>query len=261
VPSWIHPDMMEASFDKLDSQKVQYAKMLSYHKMCRWNSGLFYHHPALANYTWYWRVEPNVQYSTQVKSSNCSFFCEVDYDVFRFMELNDKTYGFVINIYDSPASIQSLWPTTLEYLALYPNSVHPNSAIEWVTDSSRRPGHNHAANGYSTCHFWSNFEIGNLNFWRSQRYQSYFDYLDRQGGFFYERWGDAPVHSVALGLFEDKRKIHWFHDIGIQFFEMTVLTTSQDIIIFLTLIVLRVRNVVDAKLESFSVIPCAKVIY
>ena len=66
VPSWIHPDMMQASFDKLDSEKVQYAKMLSYHKMCRWNSGLFYKHPALANYTWYWRVEPNVQYSLPV---------------------------------------------------------------------------------------------------------------------------------------------------------------------------------------------------
>ena len=171
------------------------------------------------------------------------------------MELNDKTYGFVINIYDSPQSIQSLWPTTLEYLALYPDAVHPNSAMEWLTDSSRRPNHNHAANGYSTCHFWSNFEIGNLNFWRGERYQSYFDYLDRQGGFFYERWGDAPVHSVALGLFEDKRKIHWFHDIGIPFFEMTVLTSSQDIIIFLTLIVRRVRNVADAMLESFSVIP------
>ena len=143
-----------------------------------------------------------------------SFFCDIDYDVFRFMELNDKTYGFVINIYDSPQSIPSLWPTTEEYLALHPDAIHPNSAIEWLTDSTRRPGHHRDANGYSTCHFWSNFEIGNLNFWRGERYQNFFDYLDRQGGFFYERWGDAPVHSIGLGLFEDKKKIHWFHDIG-----------------------------------------------
>ena len=131
------------------------------------------------------------------------------------MELNDKTYGFVINIYDSPQSIATLWPTTQEYLSLHPDAIHPNSAVEWLTDSTHRPGHNRAAHGYSTCHFWSNFEIGNLNFWRGERYQSYFDYLDRQGGFFYERWGDAPVHSIGLGLFEDKKKIHWFHDIGI----------------------------------------------
>jgi mannosyltransferase len=53
---------MQASFDKLDAQNVKYANMLSYHKMCRWNSGMFFKHPALQNYTWYWRVEPNVQY-------------------------------------------------------------------------------------------------------------------------------------------------------------------------------------------------------
>lgn len=53
-----------------------------------------------------------------------------------------------------------------------------------------------------------------MDFWRSKPYEDYFEHLDRAGGFFYERWGDAPVHSVALGLFLDKSKIHWFRDIG-----------------------------------------------
>ena len=66
------------------------------------------------------------------------------------------------------------------------------------------------AHGYSTCHFWSNFEIADMEFWRSKAYEEYFAYLDRAGGFFYERWGDAPVHSIALALFEDKSKIHWY---------------------------------------------------
>lgn len=70
------------------------------------------------------------------------------------------------------------------------------------------------ANGYSTCHFWSNFEIADMSFWRSQAYEDYFNHLDRAGGFFYERWGDAPVHSIALGLMEDKNKIHFFDDVG-----------------------------------------------
>lgn len=130
------------------------------------------------------------------------------------MEDNNKTYGFVINIYDSPQSIRSLWPTTVEFLSEHPEYVHPNSAFEWVTDSEKRPQHNAIAGGYSTCHFWSNFEIGDMDFWRSKVYQDYFEYLDRSGGFFYERWGDAPVHSIGLGLFLDKNKIHWFKDIG-----------------------------------------------
>ncbi|CCX12897.1 glycolipid 2-alpha-mannosyltransferase-domain-containing protein [Pyronema domesticum] len=205
IPSWIDPELMSESADLLVENGVQYARMNSYHQMCRWNSGRFYHHPALQNYRWYWRVEPGVH-----------FFCDIDYDVFRYMEDNDKSYGFVINIYDSPESIETLWPQTLEFLAEHPEYIHPNNAMGWLTDSKNRPEHNRKANGYSTCHFWSNFEIADMGFWRGEAYEAYFKHLDRAGGFFYERWGDAPVHSIGLGLFEDKDKIHWFRDIGYQ---------------------------------------------
>lgn len=55
----------------------------------------------------------------------------------------------------------------------------------------------------------TNMLTGSNSFWRSDIYQQYFDHLDKSGGFFYERWGDAPVHSIALGLFESAKKIHW----------------------------------------------------
>ncbi|PKS10802.1 hypothetical protein jhhlp_002559 [Lomentospora prolificans] len=205
VPSWINHDLQEASANLLKDNGVQYASMTSYHQMCRWNSGMFYKHPALKDVQYYWRVEPKVH-----------FFCDVDYDVFRYMQDNNKTYGFTINLYDDPKSIETLWPETLKFLAANPDAIAENNAMPWLTDSIRRPGHNSKANGYSTCHFWSNFEIGDMTFWRSKTYEDYFNHLDRAGGFFYERWGDAPVHSIALGLFEDANRIHWFRDIGYQ---------------------------------------------
>ena len=183
----------------LKEQDIQYGNLVSYHQMCRWNSGMFYKHPALAIYRYYWRVEPNVR-----------FFCDVDYDVFRYMEDHNKTYGFTINLYDDPKSIPTLWPETEKFIAAHPEYIHDNNAMDWLTDKERRPSHNHKANGYSTCHFWSNFEVADMNVWRSQAYEDYFNHLDRAGGFFYERWGDAPVHSIALGLFEDKSRIHWY---------------------------------------------------
>ncbi|MCJ1315921.1 hypothetical protein MMC15_001241 [Xylographa vitiligo] len=198
VPSWINDALMEESARMLTEQGTQYANLVSYHKMCRWNSGMFYKHPALANTRYYWRVEPKVH-----------FFCDVDYDIFRYMEDHNKTYGFTINLYDDPVSIPTLWPETEKFLAAHPEYLHKNNAMDWVTDSERRPAHNKKANGYSTCHFWSNFEIADMQVWRSRAYEDYFNHLDRAGGFFYERWGDAPVHSIALGLFEDKSKIHW----------------------------------------------------
>ena len=199
VPSWINNDLFEESAEILKEQEIQYGNLVSYHQMCRWNSGLFYHHPALKNTRYYWRVEPKVH-----------FFCDVDYDVFRYMADHNKTYGFTISLYDAPQSIPTLWPETLKFLAAHPEYESANNAREWLTDSKRRPDHNIKANGYSTCHFWSNFEIADMDFWRGKVYQDYFEHLDRAGGFFYERWGDAPVHSIALGLFEDASKIHWY---------------------------------------------------
>lgn len=207
VPEWINEDLYQESVHVLKSQGVQYMDKKSYHQMCRWNSGFFYKHPALINTKWYWRVEPHVH-----------FFCDIDYDVFRWMETHNKTYGFTVNLFDSPESISGLWPETIKFISdpAHNQYQHPNNAVKWLRDGTHRPENFKKANGYSTCHFWSNFEIGNMEFWRSPAYEEYFNHLDRAGGFFYERWGDAPVHSIALGLFEDKSKIHWFRDIGYQ---------------------------------------------
>ena len=53
-----------------------------------------------------------------------------------------------------------------------------------------------------------------MDFWRSPAYQAYFAFLESRGGFYYERWGDAPVHSIAVALFAPKTAIHFFRDIG-----------------------------------------------
>jgi mannosyltransferase len=122
---------------------------------------------------------------------------------------HNKTYGFTLNIYDDANTLPSLWPETMSFLEAHPEYLSTDNSLTWLTDSSRRPGLTATANGYSTCHFWSNFEIGDLDFWRAEAYEAFFTHLDQAKGFFYERWGDAPVHSVALGLFADNANIHW----------------------------------------------------
>lgn len=67
---------------------------------------------------------------------------------------------------------------------------------------------------YNLCHFWSNFEIAKTEIFTSPLYQEYFQRLDQSGGFYKERWGDAPVHSLAVALMLDVDDIHYFRDIG-----------------------------------------------
>lgn len=73
-----------------------------------------------------------------------------------------------------------------------------NDSLSFVSDDGK---------GYNLCHYWSNFEIIDLSFTRSQAYNSYFETLDKDGGFFYERWGDAPVRSIAASLMLNSSEI------------------------------------------------------
>lgn len=202
-PDFINDEKYAQGISYLKEKGIGYANKESYHNMCRYYSGKFYNHPRLQQYKWYWRFEPGTR-----------FFCDIDYDVFKFMESSNNTYGFTINLYDAEHSLTSIWPKTLDFVKRHPHYVNPNGSFKWLTENLQCPEKTKTTQGYSTCHFWSNFEIGNMDFFRGEAYSEWFDMLDKDGGFYYERWGDAPVHSIGLGLFEDKNKIHWFRDIG-----------------------------------------------
>jgi alpha 1,2-mannosyltransferase len=60
LPDWIDENRFMNSLEYLGTIGVGKGWMVSYHHMCRWNSGFFYKHPILKNYDWYWRIEPDV---------------------------------------------------------------------------------------------------------------------------------------------------------------------------------------------------------
>ncbi|KAI8636502.1 glycolipid 2-alpha-mannosyltransferase-domain-containing protein [Parasitella parasitica] len=191
VPDHVNETVMNSQLADYAARNIMYGGSLSYRHMCRFNSGFFYRHPLLAEYDYYWRVEPDV-----------SFFCDLDYDPFKFLKDNSKEYGFTITLKEIPETIPSLWEHTLKF-------AHQQGLNTTLLRFFGSP-----SGGYNLCHYWSNFEIASLNLWRDDRYQKYFDYLDNTGNFFYERWGDAIVHSLAAGLFLNKSQVHFFNDIG-----------------------------------------------
>lgn len=114
---------------------------------------------------------------------------------FLFMEANNKTYSFTIAIFEYQRTIESLWPTVQSFVRENPDSLAPNNALNFLVDENDING------PYNLCHFWSNFEIADMRFWRSKVYQDFFNYLDATGNFFYERWGGTQVLSLQDGLY------------------------------------------------------------
>ncbi|KAJ8657512.1 hypothetical protein O0I10_006814 [Lichtheimia ornata] len=195
VPSWIDDEKAAMERKKMEENDILYGGSLAYRHMCRFESGFFYRHPLMEEYDYYWRVEPNVE-----------FYCDLDYDPFLFMQENNKKYGWTIALLELESTVPTLWSTVKSFMKEYPELVPKNNVMDFVS--------NDGGYSYNLCHFWSNFEIGDLNFLRGEAYSTFFDYLDKAGGFFYERWGDAPVHSIAASLFLSKDEIHFFDDIG-----------------------------------------------
>lgn len=193
-PEWIDQDYAAWCRKDFIKANVIYGGSESYRHMCRFESGFFYRHPLMNDYRYYWRVEPDTKYH-----------CDVNYDVFKFMRQNNYKYSFTIALLEFPITVQTLWNHTVRFLSEHPEFKNPNSLSDFILDEN---------GNYNFCHFWSNFEIADMDFWRGEAYSKYFDYLDQSGGFFYERWGDAPVHSLAASLFLDKDEIHFFEDIG-----------------------------------------------
>ena len=79
---------------------------------------------------------------------------------------------------------------------------------------STEPGHGNlqnvdpeAMNGeiYNMCHFWSNFEIAKLDWFRSKEYEEFFDMMDKSGGFWMERVCTLPFQHARDEHITDDR--------------------------------------------------------
>ncbi|KAK4494188.1 hypothetical protein PRZ48_014486 [Zasmidium cellare] len=194
-PDFIDQEKAKKVREDMHERKIIYGDSVSYRHMCRYESGFFFRHPLMLEYEWYWRVEPSIE-----------LYCDIAYDPFKFMADNKKKYSFVLSLYEYVETIPTLWDSVKKFIKQHPEHIAENNSMEFLSDDGGVT--------YNHCHFWSNFEIGNLNWLRSKAYVEYFDFLDKEGGFFYERWGDAPIHSIAAGLMLPKEEIHFFNDIA-----------------------------------------------
>ncbi|KAI4949107.1 hypothetical protein J4E91_005571 [Alternaria rosae] len=211
-PEWIDQDRAKKSMQDMKSRGIQYGGQESYHHMCRFQSGFFYDHPALLPYKYYWRVEPSI-----------SFTCAITYDPFVEMARHKKRYGYTTALWERGQTVPSLF----RKLSLFKNEYSIPTSTLWTAmiDASWMPwpfrrmlaalrNRDERGDLWNMCHFWSNFEIADMDFFRGDAYRAVFDYLDRDGGFYYERWGDAPVHSLAAAMLLQPQELHHFSKRG-----------------------------------------------
>ncbi|KAH0285185.1 alpha-1,2 mannosyltransferase [Aureobasidium namibiae CBS 147.97] len=234
-PDWVDHNVAKEGIRKQGDAAIMYGGMESYHHMCRFYSGFFYKHELLQKYDWYWRVEPEIKY-----------FCDITYDPFIHMERNNKTYGFTIAVKELKETVPNIFryasaykrvnnitSTNLWDMFLEPKPEKPADELPKDDPKYKKPlpedilrtepgagtipdvdPESMEGETYNMCHYWSNFEIARLDWFRSKEYEDFFQMMDRSGGFWMERWGDAPIHSLAAGVLLNVSQVHYFRDIG-----------------------------------------------
>jgi len=215
-PDWVDHEVAREGIRKQGDAAIMYGGMESYHHMCRFYSGFFYQHELLHKYEWYWRLEPEIKY-----------FCDITYDPFIEMAQHNKTYGFTIAVKELKETVPNIFryasaykrKNNLKSQGLWEMFIEPEPetseapAVEKKAKTlpeeilQTEPGHQNIEDidpesmegeKYNMCHFWSNFEIARLDWFRSKEYNDFFEMMDRSGGFWMERVRPNPLLRSVL---------------------------------------------------------------
>eukprot|EP01067_Filipodium_phascolosomae_P003731 Filipodium_phascolosomae@DN2664_c0_g1_i1.p1 len=161
-------------------------KPIGYRHMCRFQAKLVYEQPIIKELDYYWRLDDD------------SLLREhVTYDVFKFMQGHDYVYGYRVVLPDNPLCIAGLRQAALEFATNHKDKVNMTALTAWPEGNV----------------YYNNFEISKVSFWLQENYREFIDFIDRKGGIYYTRWGDAPIKSTAIAMLLPSEKIYYFKDI------------------------------------------------
>jgi hypothetical protein len=82
-------------------------------------------------------------------------------------------YGFVIALVEYEKTIPTLWTTAQRFLRDNPQFIAKDNALQFISAPPNVRDFSQPRVKYNMCHFWSNMEIGSLDFFRSEAYLAY----------------------------------------------------------------------------------------
>ena len=127
------------------------------------------------------------------------------------MAKTGKKYGYTIALWERGETVHSLFRTVTDFRKSYKAHIKESGLWKSFVDPSyvpypfrsllkHLPYRDENGDAWNLCHYWSNFEIADLDFFRSRPYRDFFKYLDDTGGFYRERVL-LPLTMRILSLF------------------------------------------------------------
>jgi hypothetical protein len=159
-----------------------------YNDMCRFFTVMLPNHPLLTLFTFYWRLD----------SHSYIFGPKPIEDPFEIMQKRRIQYAFIMANEEGKVFATGLWPFFREFQKNH--SLKASAAFKKTQTTQ--------FGQYSLAIIFTNFAIANVSLFRDHSLmRAWLHKVDRNGGIYRHRWGDAPVHTLALTQFIERDQI------------------------------------------------------
>ncbi|EGV59951.1 hypothetical protein PSN45_002324 [Yamadazyma tenuis] len=153
------------------------------------------------DYDFYWKVPVG-----------SSLGCDVNYDVFEFMRQNQIAYGWSLIHQDYQGTQPELISEFQSFVDASGGAVNPEN-LQFMLDETKdstKDWH------YKGCSFHPEFEIVDLNFFRTSEYQKMREFIEDKGLLFYRGWRDPAIRTLLTSTLLHSQQIHFFDDLAVE---------------------------------------------
>lgn len=155
---------------------------LGYRHMCHFFANDIFHLPQLDPFEYYCRLDTDSKILSPVK-----------FDLFEWMDRHNLDYGFICDTFsDQPFFCVGLWNRFQEFVNNNPQ-FKPYKKLYSEIPEFRV--------------YYTNFEICDLVWFRSDPWKSFFNWVDLAQGIYTNRWGDHTIRYAGVNLFMEPKRI------------------------------------------------------
>jgi len=194
-PWWRPPPSVNIS-----EQHTWYVKHapLGYRNMCRFHSILIYDYLASLGYEWFMRID-----------EDSSFLSCIDYDLFGFLESQNRSIGYRVAYRDAEKVIRGLPELTRRFLQVV--GKEPQPQLRQHIDGTLEELSSHTWDRFV---YYNNFFMTKISAWRQPLVQKFLDQVDQSGIIYTHKVGDAPVQTMAALALMPESAVYRFDDWG-----------------------------------------------
>jgi hypothetical protein len=182
TPNIIFEDISGKAFVTPENIPIQFQENLGYKHMCRFYAMQIYE--LVGEFDYILRLDDDSYIESPIK-----------YDLFSYMQKRNLTYGYIHKDLDYHKDTVATLPVfTLEYIRK--NKVQINCTLDDI----------------NALYYYSNFVITSVPFWKRRNVQEYLHAVEESIGIYQYRWGDHVIQALALKMFCEPDKVHFFND-------------------------------------------------